>query len=108
LISKWYEEQTQVVALLVSQDDTLQIKVSGRINGFSTSILISDGTREKGSRPPNYVLFPADFIKSFQYAEVKEMPLSPEELALLTTKHGSCSLSLLYESGTRLSIFAAD
>jgi len=105
LITKWFDEVTPVTALLVSADASLTVKLSGFINGFSTNILISDGTREKGNNPKNYILFPAEFVDSFHYTEARELPIRPEHLDLVTQKHDFSSLSLLYESGVRLSIF---
>ena len=80
-------------------------KISGFVNGFSSFIVISDGTPVKTDIPANYMIFPAEPVEIFEYIEARELPLSIEEIELVSKKHGFSSLSLVYADGVRLSIF---
>lgn len=105
ILKKWFDESTRVTALLVSPDSLVTVKVTGFVNGVTSRILISDGSHDKTVIPKNFLLVPIEFISSFQYIEARELGLSPEEQEQLTEKFGTASLSLIYQSEVRLSIF---
>src|SRR5438876_9093031 len=105
VISKWFNERTPLTLLLVSGDSSFTIKLSGFINGFSSRIVVSDGTPDKSSNPSNAIVFPADFVDSFKYEETKSLGLPQEAVQMVTNKPEFASLSLTYESGDRLTIF---
>jgi hypothetical protein len=105
ILNKWYNEHTPVTALFSSSGTPFAVKVSGFINGLSSNVLISDSSREENTRPANYILVPTHDVQSYQYVEAKELGLSPEELAFVTSKEGAASLSLIFADGRRLSLF---
>jgi hypothetical protein len=105
ILMKWYNEHTPITALFSSSGTPFAVKVSGYINGITSNVLISDSSREENTRPDNYLLVPTHDVQSYQYVEAKELGLSPEELAFVTTKEGAASLSLIFADGRRLSLF---
>jgi hypothetical protein len=105
LLQKWFNEHTPVTALFTIRTGTFAVKVSGFINGVTSSILISDGTHDPGIRSQNYILLSTLGAHHYEYLEAKDLGLSQEELAFVTDVHSAASLSILFSDGARLSLF---
>ena len=105
ILMKWYNEHTPITALFSSSGTPFAVKVSGFINGITSNVLISDSSSDATTRPENYLLVPTHDVQSYQYVEAKELGLSAEELAFVTSKEGAASLSLIFADGRRLSLF---
>jgi hypothetical protein len=105
LLNKWFEERTAVKALVTFAGSPFAVSVSGFVNGITSEILISDGPSDLTVRPANYILMPTIGVHQYEYLESKDLGLSQELIAAITEAHGKASLSVVFSSGLRLSVF---
>jgi hypothetical protein len=105
LLLKWFNEHTPVTAFVTSPGNPFAVKISGFVNGVTSDILVSDGSHDPKERPNNYVLVPTGDAQGYEYIEAKDLGLSPGELAFVTRRTGSASLSIVFSNSARLSIF---
>lgn len=105
LLGKWFEERMAVKALVTFAGSPFAVGVSGIVNGITSEILISDGPPDSRVRPKNYIMMPTIGVHHYEYLESKDLGLSQELIASITEAHGRASLSVVFSSGLRLSIF---
>lgn len=80
VLQKWNAERTPVFGILLLDNDlSLSVRVSGFITAFEPDLFISEfptppiSIRDKA--PKNHIMVPHRFMQSFEYGEGKDDPL---------------------------------
>jgi len=107
LLKRLFDERLPILVWFVSADKSVDVKVSGFVNGLARDMIIfSDGDPDPSSLPSNRLCIDPLSIVEARYEELKDVAgLSAEKKAELEAKYGGASIVFKLSSGGRLSVF---
>ncbi len=107
LLKRLFDERLPVLVWFVSADTSVDVKISGFVNGLARDMIIfSDGEPVPNSPQLNRLCVAPLSIVEARYVELKDVDgLSTERKKELSAKYGSASIAFKLSSGARLSVF---
>jgi hypothetical protein len=106
LLKRWFDERLPILVWFVSADSSVDVKVTGFVNGLAREMIIfSDGEPTPSSVASNRICVRPLSIVEAKYLELKDSAVPESRKAEFEAKYGTASLTCKLDSGAELTVF---